>query len=250
MFDEDRPILKAMVTPNQPPEIRMIEPVAHQRSGRDKSTYYGSNALGFSRNTHQNVPQYYERNSINGRNNDHTVIEGHPSLEQIIYSGTNQVNIKDSLMAVIASISPETLESIIKFVILLLTSHANGNETPQAQAAIPADNQLRDTLQLVLAACGLKFPKEEVESSKEFPKKVKTVFDEMIKYGYEIFQKVDLTKALQKKLNAKEIDAVLEFLISEGGVLEKIEQKKRSKGRTPSPHYRLLWNNPKYFQGV
>ncbi len=249
MFDEDRPILKAMVTPNQPPQIRMIEPVAHQRSGRDKSTYYGANPFGISRSTHQNVPQYYERNSCNGGDNEHVIIEGHPNLEQRIYPGTNQANIKDSLMAVIASISPETLEAIIKLGMLLLTSHANGNKTPQAQA-IPADNQLKDTLQLVLAACGINFPNIDVENSKEFPNKVKIVWDEMIKYGYDIFKKVDLTKALQKKLKAKEIDEVLEFLLSEGGVLEKVGQKKSSKGRTPSPQYRLLWNNPKYFQSA
>jgi hypothetical protein len=73
------------------------------------------------------------------------------------------------------------------------------------------------------------------------------VFDVIIKFGSDIFQKVELTKALQKKLKAKEIDEVLEFLISEGGVLEKLEHSKIGlNGRAPSPRYRLLWQNPKY----
>ena len=250
MFDPRRPIAKALMTPGQPTQICVIPSVVSQLSGRDESVDDGANtAPVLSRNNNQAMPHYSEMKNIRKEgvlSNGHIDFEGPSfSLEQKNNTRTSPQNSKDGLIDVIASISPETIEALMKLFVLSLVSHANGSQTAGVQA-LPNDSHFKDILQLVLTAKGIPFQSEGDENSKEFHRNVRIIFDEIIKF--EIFPKVYLTKKYQKKYKAKEIDKFLEFLIAEGGVLEKVEQEKRaSNGRAPSPRYRLIRQNPKYF---
>ena len=249
MLDKERPIGRAVITPGQPIKYEIISPVRHDFPGRDDTMVSGAESQAFPLRNNQFLLPCTEENKskewpLNDQNNPITYKPF--NLDEMSKSRSAPTNFRDSLINLLASTSPEDLEKIIQFIVFLITSLTHGVPTPQSQA-ISANSDLKDVLGLVLKVCGRQLPSAGIDSSKSLTDNVKLVWNAIVGLRCDILQKVDLTKALQKKLKAKEIDEVLEFLISEGGVLDKVEQNKiGSSGRAPSPTYRLLRQNPKY----
>jgi len=247
MFDDGRPISKALMVPGQPTQFGVIHPVTRLIPEEGESFNYGPSAPILPINNDQEVTSYIERNNWEGVVLDKVNIglKGHPfSPGQRSNDCMIQPNFKDYFIEALASLPPEIIEGIVKLFVRLLVPHANDSQTPQVPVT-PADSQFKDMLQVVLAAYGIK-PSQHVVDNIELSDAVKLVFKAMINLKKDLFKKVELTIALQKKLSAHEIAEAIDFLISERGVIVEVEQIKKRNGRNPSPQYRLIWENPKY----
>jgi hypothetical protein len=249
MFDDRCPIARATITPDQPIKFENIQPTRHDFPRRDDTMDSGAELQICHPRNDQFINPYIDINKnnncpIHDQNNPLTSKAINFNFDEMSNSHSAPTNFRESLVNMLASTSPEDLGKIIQFIVLLVTSLNHGVPTPQAQA-ISANSDLKDVLELVLKVCGRQLPSARIDSS--LTANVKLVWNAIVEFRCDTFQKVKLTKALQKKLKAKEIDDVLEFLTSEGGVLDKVEQNHIvTNGRAPSPRYKLLGQNPNY----
>ena len=156
-------------------------------------------------------------------------------------------DLKKSIISIIESIPPDSLELIImffkQFMLIKINSEVLHQESSKSEI-----NTIYEVCSLISKALGLKSMQCRSNYDINHNDFKKIVWKKILEFEKDVFQKVELTKSLQKKLTAGDIDIALQQLIDEGGVIERVEplQPKSVGGRTPSPYYRLLWKHPKY----
>jgi len=247
MLDDERPTGRGIIEPSQPPKYEVIPPARPSIPLMSASEAPDSGPLRLYRDSNQDSRlSSFEKSKARPFDIEFTSIFGKNfSLEKSPDSCSRSPDLT-GISGFLTSIPPDILDALFACLIRFLAFIGNAGQNPH-RSSISADSPFKEALELILKAQGLGHPSENTNNGQGFQKNVQTVWKAIIGLRCDIFQKVELTKALQKKLKAQEINDVLEFLISEGGVLGKVEQNKiGSTGRDPSPKYRLLRLNPKY----
>lgn len=250
MSDPRLPRARAFMSPNKPVEYEIIPAEIQTITESDVSKNFcylsnnhhsPSNLRTFPINQFhmenmgvlsQRVPFKFEDSSFN--------------LEKRGNANLGLPVLKSILMRLLESISPDTLEMLMMLLMQFLISNNISKHSSQSPVKDP-DSPFREAFELIIETLKKQSP-PVIKCNSKFLDSTMIVWKQILEFEKDDFQKVELTKSLQKKLTAGEIDIAIQQLIDEGGVVERVEpvHPKKSNGRAPSPYYRLLWKNPKY----
>ena len=253
MHDPRVPRARAVMNPGKPVEYKIILPEIQTISGSKVSNTSGTTPISILPHCNKGVVPIRPINTRNDGTLHGVPVElGNSLFNPESWGNTHIVSpdLKSVLIRFLELISPDTWEVLMMLLKQFLISHNNSEHSPQAPAK-SQDSPLREAFEFILQTIGTQaLPGRSDGNLKSSDAARIMVWKQILKLNKDIFQQVEITKALQKKLNAKEIDSAIQLLIAEGGVIEQleIEQQKGSGGRTPSPRYRMLWQNPMYTQ--
>lgn len=250
MSDPRVPRARARMAPEKPVEYEIIPAIIPTNPRSYVSNNNSEPASATPSNCNLEMAQF---NNTNMRNDGTLQImpfkleKNHFNLEERGKTDLVSNDSKSILIQILESISPDTLELLLILLKQLLISNMNSVKPPQASAN-SSNSPFQEAFEFILKTLGTQSLPNRPDGNVNSPGAVKMVWNQILKFNKDVFQQVEITKALQKKLNAKEIDSAIQLLLAEGGVIEQleIEQQKGSSGRAPSPTYRLLWQNQEY----
>lgn len=250
MSDPRLPRARAFMSPNKPVEYEIIpaEIQTITESDVSKNFCYLSNNhhLPSDLRTFSFDQICMENERVLSKRVPFKLEDSSCNLEKLGNANLGSPDLKSILMRLLESISPDTLEMLMMLLWQFIISNNISKHSSQSAVKDP-NSPFREAFELIIET--LKKQSSPVINCKsKFLDSTMIVWKQILEFEKDDFQKVELTKSLQKKLTAGEIDIALQQLIDEKGVIERIEHlhSKNSIGRAPSPYYRLLWKNPKY----